>query len=65
MVNSSKNFGDRLALSPAEITALTGIGRNTIYNAIASGELFAKKVGLKKLIVPVDELKRWLKENET
>jgi len=44
------------------VVSMTGIGRNTIYAAIAKGELKAKRIGSKKFVVSVDEVKRWLAE---
>ena len=61
-VNVTEKLADRLALSPQEIVAMTGVGRNTIYAALASGELRGKRIGVKKWIVPIDEVRRWLSE---
>lgn len=61
-VNVSEKLADRLALTANEIVAMTGIGRNTIYKVIASGELKAKWIGAKKFVVAIDEVRRWLAE---
>jgi hypothetical protein len=61
-VNVAEKLADRLALNPQEIVAMTGVGRNTIYAALVIGELRGKRIGVKKWIVPVDEIKRWLSE---
>jgi len=63
-VNVNKKLADRLALTANEIVAMTGIGRNTIYEAIASGKLKAKRIGAKKFVVAVDEIRRWLMQEE-
>jgi excisionase family DNA binding protein len=62
-VNANEKLADRLALSPTELAAATGIGRNTVYAAIASGELKAKKIGQRKFVVMIEEIIRWLNEN--
>jgi len=61
-VNVNEKLADRLAVTANEIVSMTGIGRNTIYAAIAKGELKAKRIGSKKFVVSVDEVKRWLAE---
>jgi excisionase family DNA binding protein len=61
-INVADKLSDRLALTANEICSMTGVGRNTIYNAIAAGELKAKRIGLKKFVVSVEEVKRWLAE---
>jgi hypothetical protein len=50
---------DRLALSPADARALTGIGLSSIKNATYSGALVARKLGKNTIILP-DDLKAWL-----
>jgi hypothetical protein len=50
---------DRLALSPADASALTGIGLTSIKLATYSGELVARKMGRNTIILP-DDLKAWL-----
>lgn len=51
--------GKRLAVDLATAVAMTGIGRSSIYAAIARRELAILKVG-RRTLVEVDELKRWL-----
>jgi len=51
---------DRLALSPDDAAALTGIGLTSIKNATYSGALVARKLGKNTIILP-DDLKAWLK----
>jgi excisionase family DNA binding protein len=48
-----------LAMSPGEAARLTGVGRTTIYAALATGALCARKVGRRTLITRED-LSRWL-----
>jgi Helix-turn-helix domain len=50
---------DRLSLSPAEASALTGIGLSSIKNATYRGALVARKHGKSTVILPKD-LKAWL-----
>lgn len=50
---------DRLALSPADAAAITGIGLSSIKNATYSGALVARKLGKNTIILP-DDLKAWL-----
>jgi excisionase family DNA binding protein len=53
-------LADRLALSPEEASALTGIGTTRIREAINSGTLEAHKHGVRTVILP-DDLRAWLK----
>lgn len=50
---------DRLALSPDDAAALTGIGLTSIKMATYSGALVARKHGRNTIILPGD-LKAWL-----
>lgn len=50
---------DRLALSPSDAVAITGIGLSSIKNATYSGALVARKLGKNTIILP-DDLKAWL-----
>lgn len=61
-VQANEKLANRIALSPDEIRAMAGIGRNTVYNALASGELKGKRIGKKRWVVPVDEVLRWINE---
>ncbi len=51
---------DKLAYSPAEVMALLGIGRNTVYTLISSGELRARRVGVRRYLIAKGELERFL-----
>lgn len=51
---------EKLALTPQEIMAVTGIGKNTVYGALQSGELRGKRIGKRKWVIPVEEVRRWL-----
>jgi Helix-turn-helix domain len=53
-------LSERLAVSPEEASALTGIGLTSIRGAISSGDLKAKKHGRRTIILP-DDLRVWLK----
>jgi excisionase family DNA binding protein len=50
----------RLALSPEEASALSGIGLTSIREAVANRALLAHKHGNRTIILP-DDLKAWLK----
>jgi len=54
---------ERLAVSPGEASHLAGIGRTTLYEAIASGALRSVKIGKRRLIT-IDALREWLLANE-
>ncbi len=62
IVQVNEKLADRFAVTPDEIRAMAGVGRNTIYSALATGELKGKRIGKKRWIIPVDEVKRWLSE---
>jgi excisionase family DNA binding protein len=50
---------ERLALTIFEACEIAGIGRTSVYAAIARGELAAKKRGRRTLVL-VDDLKEWI-----
>jgi excisionase family DNA binding protein len=52
----------KLNYSIPEAVHAANIGRSTLYEAIANGELRSVKVG-KRRLVPVDALKAWLSSN--
>jgi hypothetical protein len=52
-------LSERLAVSPEEASALTGIGLTSIREAIRSSALKAKKHGRRTIILP-DDLRVWL-----
>lgn len=53
----------KLNYSIPEAVHAANIGRSTLYEAIANGELRSIKVG-KRRLVPVDALKAWLASKE-
>ena len=53
-------LSERLSVSPEEASALTGIGLTSIREAISNGDLKAKKLGRRTIILPED-LRGWLK----
>jgi len=48
-----------LALSIEEVRKLTGLGRTKIYSLIGSGELIARKIGKRTVVLRTD-LETWL-----
>jgi excisionase family DNA binding protein len=52
-----------LAVSPAEAARLPGLGRTTIYAALASGALNSLKIGKRRLIT-IEALRSWLLSHE-
>jgi excisionase family DNA binding protein len=53
-------LSERLSLSVADASVLTGIGLTSIRRAAADGTLAAHKHGTRTIILP-DDLKAWLK----
>jgi excisionase family DNA binding protein len=54
----------RMAVSPAEASRVSGLGRSTIYVALSKGELKSLKIGKRRLIM-TDELRRYLLAHES
>ncbi|MBC6443339.1 MAG: helix-turn-helix domain-containing protein [Rhodobacteraceae bacterium] len=52
-----------LAVSPDEAARLAGIGRTTLYAALAKGDLPSIKIGTRRLI-RVEAILDWLKARE-
>ena len=59
MSTKPQNSPDKLAHSIDESCAIAGVGRTYIYNAIAAGDLTARKAGRRTLILRSD-LEAWL-----
>jgi excisionase family DNA binding protein len=59
MNTNSPHLSGRTALSVAEICAQTGIGRDSVYAAIRSGQLVAHRLGRRMIVTPKD-LERFL-----
>ncbi len=59
MNTKTQTLPDKLAHSIDESCAIAGVGRTYIYNAIASGDLTARKAGRRTLILH-SELEAWL-----
>jgi excisionase family DNA binding protein len=49
----------RLAYSVTESCAIAGIGRTNLYELITRGEIRAKKVG-RRTVILADDLRQWL-----
>lgn len=52
-----------IAVSPDEAARLAGIGRTTLYAALAKGDLPSIKIGTRRL-VRVDAIHDWLARHE-
>jgi excisionase family DNA binding protein len=59
MTTNLPHLSGRTAFSVAEICAQTGIGRDSVYAAIRSGQLVARKLGRRMIVTPKD-LERFL-----
>jgi len=64
MTNLTKsNQQEPIAVSPNEASRLAGVGRTTLYAALATGELKSIKIGTRRLI-KVTAIHEWLQLNE-
>lgn len=52
-----------IAVSPNEAARLAGVGRTTLYAALATGDLKSLKIGTRRLI-KVTAVHDWLQQNE-
>ncbi|KCV81859.1 excisionase family DNA binding domain-containing protein [Actibacterium atlanticum] len=52
-----------IAVSPDEAARLAGIGRTTLYAALAKGDLPSIKIGTRRLIL-VDAIRDWLAQHQ-
>lgn len=55
---------DRLTYSVDEVAKLLGIGRNSAYRAVQTGELPSLRIG-RRVVVPRRALEEWLTERES
>lgn len=62
MTNDTKQITP-IAVSPDEAARIAGIGRTTLYAALAKGDLPSIKIGTRRLI-RVDAIRDWLAQNE-
>lgn len=60
---STRDNADRQTLTVEEAAALLGIGRNSAYQAVASGQLPVIRIG-RRLLVPRAALERLLAETQ-
>jgi excisionase family DNA binding protein len=61
MLKQSSNSLPKLSYGVAEAVQATGVGRSTLYAAMAAGKLRAIKLGSRTIIL-ADELRRFLGE---
>jgi excisionase family DNA binding protein len=53
--------GEEGAFTVGEFTEKYGVGKNLVYDEIASGRLEAKKVGSRKTLIPKKSARAWLR----
>jgi len=51
----------KLAYSIEEVVEVTGLGRSFLYEILASGQLTARRVGVRRTVILKDDLDNWLK----
>ena len=51
---------EKLAYSVSEMAKVLDIGRNTAYELVNRADFPAIKVSERRIIIPIDGLKRWL-----
>lgn len=54
---------EKLAMSVSDMQKALGIGRPLAYQLVNRADFPAIRIG-KKIVIPVDGLKRWLEQNE-
>lgn len=59
---SSHLLQHHLAVSVKQAAKLIGVGKNTMYAAVAAGDVPHVKVG-RRILIPVSRLEQWLEEN--
>lgn len=62
-LNEQNRRNAPIAVSPDEAARLAGIGRTTLYAALAKGDLPSIKIGTRRLI-RVDAIREWLARHE-
>tara|TARA_X000001316_G_C890734_1_gene12573 strand:+ start:281 stop:496 length:216 start_codon:yes stop_codon:yes gene_type:complete len=66
MTNDNRNQSQPtppIAVSPGEAARLAGVGRTTLYAALAKGDLKSMKIGTRRLI-KTTAIHDWLEQNE-
>lgn len=59
-----QGIAEPLAVSIEEAAALIGVSRNTAYALAREGKLPVVKIGMRRLVVPVDRLRAMLEAKE-
>ena len=59
IVARPEGTGSKVAYSVAEVIALTGLGRDSVYASMRSGKLIAHKLG-KRTLITADDLRNFL-----
>jgi len=55
---------EKLAYNVTELAEALGIGRSLAYELVNREDFPAVRIGERRIIVPVDALKEWLKEQD-
>ncbi|MGF1628534.1 MAG: helix-turn-helix domain-containing protein [Kiloniellaceae bacterium] len=59
-VPAGQAAGSRLCYSINDVARITGLGRSSLYELIGNGDLSARKVG-RRTVILADDLKAWLR----
>ena len=62
MMKGSSDFGLAPILSPKEAARFLGVNPKTVYEAIQRGELPARRVGKRRIVILRDVLIEWLSQ---
>src|ERR1043166_3037176 len=60
-MNDSQTKIPRLSVTPSELAASVGVGRDMVFDAIRNGKLVARKAGARTTLIELEEAQRWLK----
>lgn len=49
-------------LKVSEVAKILGISRNLVYQLIKEGQIPAKRLGQRRIVIPADSFKNWLNQ---
>ncbi len=64
VADSATDYGLSPVLSVAEVAAFLGVNAKTVYVAISEGQLPARRIGRRRVVILRDALLRWLASEE-